>query len=64
MEKDHSDSETEESRCRHYMAYSFRLAARDLLYPTDRVAHTTAFGNVSIDIHNTDKKYYSTSPLK
>ena len=34
----------EETRCRH-IGYSFRLAARVLLYahPTDRIAHTTAF---------------------
>ena len=34
----------EETRCRH-MGYSFRLAARVLLYApsNDRIAHTTAF---------------------
>ena len=36
----------EETCCRH-IGYSFRLAARVLLYyihhPTDRIAHTTAF---------------------
>ena len=31
MVKDHSDSEREETRCRH-IGYSFRLAARVLLY--------------------------------
>ena len=31
MVKDHSDSEREKTRCRH-MGYSFRLAARILLY--------------------------------
>ena len=33
----------EETRCRHYMNYSFRVAARDRLYApsTDRIAHTT-----------------------
>ena len=33
----------EEAHCRHYMGYSFRLAARVLLYAPDRIAHTTAF---------------------
>ena len=33
MVKDHSDSE----------GYSFRLAARVRLYPTDRITHTTTF---------------------
>ena len=32
MVKDHSDNEREETRCRHYVGYSFRLAARVLLY--------------------------------
>ena len=42
MVTDHSDSE--ETSYRH-MGYSFRLAARVLLYApiTDRIAHTTAF---------------------
>ena len=40
MVKDHLVCQ--ETRCRH-MAYSFRLAARVLLYAPDRVAHTTAF---------------------
>ena len=41
--KDHSDSEREETCCRH-MGYSFRLAARVLLYhPTDRIIYTAAF---------------------
>ena len=31
MVKDHSDSENEETRCRH-IGYSFRLAARVILY--------------------------------
>ena len=45
MVKYHSDSEREETRCRH-MGYTFLLAARVLLYApfhTDRIAHTTAF---------------------
>ena len=42
MVKDHSDSEREETRCRH-MGHSFQLAARVLLYATDRTTHTTAF---------------------
>ena len=32
----------EETRYRH-MVYSFRYAARDLLYASDRIIHTTAF---------------------
>ena len=33
----------EETRC-HHMGYSFRFAARVLLYaPSHRIAHTTAF---------------------
>ena len=44
MVKDHSDSEREETRCRH-MGYSFQLATRVLYmrHPTDRITHTTAF---------------------
>ena len=38
MVKDHTDSD----RCRH-IGYSFRLAARALLYATDKITHTTAF---------------------
>ena len=41
MVKDHSDSE-KETCCRH-IGYSFRLAARVLVYEPDRIAHTTAF---------------------
>ena len=36
MVKDHSESERG-TRCRHYMGYSFRLAARDLLYASPPV---------------------------
>ena len=32
MVKNHSDREREETRCRHYMDYCFRLAARVLIY--------------------------------
>ena len=37
--------EREETRCRHYIGYSFRLTARGfyMLHPTDRIAHTTVF---------------------
>ena len=44
MVKDHSDSETEETRCRH-IGYSFRLAQGFFYmhHPTDRITHTTAF---------------------
>ena len=42
--KDHSDSEREETRCRH-KCYSFRLAARVILYASlsDKITHTTTF---------------------
>ena len=40
MVKDHSDSEREKTRCRH-MGYSFRLAARVLLYASSRRQHDT-----------------------
>ena len=35
----------EETHCRHYMGYSFQLAARFFYmhHPTDRITHTTAF---------------------
>ena len=40
MVKDHSDSERDETRC-HHMGYSFRLAARVLLYaPSHRQDNT------------------------
>ena len=44
MVKDHSDSEREETCCRH-MGYSFRLAARVLLYASShrQETHTMAF---------------------
>ena len=44
MVKDHSDSKR--GNLHSNMGYSFRLAARVLLYmhhPTDRITHTTAF---------------------
>ena len=46
MVKDHSDSERG-----NYISYSFRLAARVLLYahPTDRIAHTTALLHQSMN---------------
>ena len=47
MVKYHSDSEREQTRCRHYMSYSFRLTASFFFIymhrPTDRIAHTTDF---------------------
>ena len=44
MVKDHSDSEREETDCRH-MGYSFRITARFFYmhHPTDRIAHIKAF---------------------
>ena len=41
MVKDHSARE--ETHCHHCMGYSFVLAARDLLYPIDRITHSMAF---------------------
>ena len=32
MVKDHSDSDRQETHCCHYIDYSFRLTAKDLLY--------------------------------
>ena len=43
MVKDHSDSEREETRCRH-MGYSFRLAARFLLYAPSHRQDSTYHG--------------------
>ena len=43
MVKDHSDSEREETRCRH-MGYSFRLAARVLLYASTHRQDNTYHG--------------------
>ena len=43
MVKDHSDSEREETRCRH-MGYSFRLAARVLLYASSHRQDNTYHG--------------------
>ena len=45
MVKYYSDSERKENSCHYYIAYSFRLAAKDLLYAlsTDRIAHNTAY---------------------
>ena len=42
----------EETRCHHYMDYSFRLAAELLLSApsTDRITHTTAFVTVGVGI--------------
>ena len=40
MVKDHSDSEREETRCRH-MGYSFRLAAKVLLYASSHRQYNT-----------------------
>ena len=43
MVRDHSARE--ETRCRHYIGYYFRLAATYFYmhHPTDRIAHTTTF---------------------
>ena len=43
MVKDHSDSEIEETRCRH-MGYSFQLAARVLLYASSHRQDNTYHG--------------------
>ena len=43
MVKDHSDSEREETRC-HHMGYSFRLAARVLLYASSHIQDNTYHG--------------------
>ena len=43
MVKDHSYS-VEETRCRHYMGYSFRLAARDVLYASSHTHDNTHYG--------------------
>ena len=43
MVKDHSDSEREETRCRH-MGYSFRLAARVLLCASSHRQDNTYHG--------------------
>ena len=43
MVKDHSDSEREETRCRH-MGYSFRLAARVILYASSLRQDNTYHG--------------------
>ena len=43
MVKDHSDSEREETRCRH-MGYSFRLAAKVLLYASSHRQDNTYHG--------------------
>ena len=43
MVKDHSDSEREETRC-HHMGYSFRLAARFLLYAPSHRQDSTHHG--------------------
>ena len=46
------DSAREETPCRHYMGYVFRLAARELLYShhsTDRIAHTMAIGTPAVE---------------
>ena len=48
MVKDHSDNE--DSHCRHYIGYSFRLAARVILYtPSHRIAHTTVFATTIVE---------------
>ena len=33
----------EETRCRHYMGYSFRYGIFYIHHPTDRIEHDTAF---------------------
>ena len=43
MVKDHSDSKREETRCRH-LGYSFRLAARVLLYASSHRQDNTYHG--------------------
>ena len=43
MVKDHSDSESEETRC-HHIGYSFRLAARVLLYVSSHRQNNTHHG--------------------
>ena len=43
MVNDHSDRE--EIRCRHYMGYCFRLAARVLLYASSDRQDSTYYGN-------------------
>ena len=39
--KDDSSSEIHKTRCRHYMGYSLRLAARDILYAPYRRQDST-----------------------
>ena len=54
--KDHSDSRRE-TRCRHYMSYSFRLAARDFLYaPSHRSTTILAGATLTLRQQLYDKK--------
>ena len=73
MVKDHSDSEREETCCRH-MGYSFKLAARVLLYASsyrqDNTYHSLCYtscgglaGTRNITYGMTPKIYMVTVPL-
>ena len=55
----------EETRCRNYMGYPFRLTARVLLHahPAYRVVHTTAFG-IPVGDHWLDRELFQCSTTR